>query len=202
LPRPRLGARGFNQALLLARALGRRRGLPVAPRLLVRTRATEAQARLPAAERRRNLDGAFTVRTQRLRLTRPIVLVDDVLTTGATADACARALLAAGAGRVDVYTVGRAPCRARSPCALRRDPRALAPEMRPEVAERGEAHQREGREQRPHGGVPRPPGHEGGNVEEVRDQEVEQARDEAAREEEPHVPAERAQKPREDEPAV
>jgi len=109
LHRARLRARGFNQALLLARALGRRRGLAVAPRLLVRTRATEAQARLPATERRRNLDGAFTVRAPNGCSARPIVLVDDVLTTGATADACARALLAAGAARVDVYTVGRAP---------------------------------------------------------------------------------------------
>ena len=109
LHRARLGVRGFNQALLLARALGRRRGLPVAPRLLVRTRATEAQARLPAAERRRNLDGAFAVRAPHLCRARSIVLIDDVLTTGATADACARALLDAGAARVHVYTVGRAP---------------------------------------------------------------------------------------------
>jgi ComF family protein len=109
LHRARLAFRGFNQALLLARALGRRRGLPVAARLLVRTRATQAQARLPAAERRRNLDGVFAVAAPRLCASRSIVLVDDVLTTGATADACARSLLAAGAARVDVYTVGRAP---------------------------------------------------------------------------------------------
>ncbi len=105
----RLRSRGYNQALLLARALGHRRGLTVAPRALQRTRATRAQPGLPAAERHRNLAGAFTVRGRALVAGRRIVLIDDVLTTGATAAACARTLLAAGAERVDVYTVGRAP---------------------------------------------------------------------------------------------
>ena len=105
----RLRRRGFNQAVALARVLGRQRGLPIAPRVLARTRATSAQAALAAAERRRNLLGAFAVRRPTLVAGRHVVLVDDVLTTGATANACAEALLAAGARRVDVYTVGRAP---------------------------------------------------------------------------------------------
>lgn len=109
LHRSRLRARGFNQALLLARALGRRRGLRVASRALARVRATSAQPGLGAAERRRNLRDAFVVHRPDAVRDRTIVLVDDVLTTGATADSCARALRAAGAVRVDVFTVGRAP---------------------------------------------------------------------------------------------
>jgi ComF family protein len=105
----RLRSRGFNQALLLARALGRRRKLAVAARALARIRATTAQPGLGAAERRRNLRDAFVVRRPDTVRGRAVVLIDDVLTTGATADACARALRGAGATIVDVFTVGRAP---------------------------------------------------------------------------------------------
>jgi len=105
----RLRERGFNQAVLLARRLGRARGLPVENRALVRLRSTHAQPGLGAAARRRNLAGAFALQPGTAVSRRPVVLVDDVLTTGATADACATVLLAAGAARVDVYTVGRAP---------------------------------------------------------------------------------------------
>ena len=63
----------------------------------------------PAAERARNLAGAFEVRLPAAVAGRQVVLVDDVMTTGTTAEACARVLRRAGARRIDIYTVGRAP---------------------------------------------------------------------------------------------
>jgi ComF family protein len=105
----RLRTRGFDQAALLARALGRRRGLETAVDVLRRLRETPVQAELGAAARRRNLRDAFEVRALGAVRGRDVVVIDDVLTTGATADACARALRRAGARRVDVFTVGRTP---------------------------------------------------------------------------------------------
>lgn len=105
----RLRQRGYNQAVLLARGLARRRRLVLAPRLLERSRATAEHATLGAAARRANVRHAFRVRAGARGAPRIAVLIDDVFTTGATADACARALLAAGVRAVHVYTVGRTP---------------------------------------------------------------------------------------------
>jgi ComF family protein len=102
----RLRRRGYNQSLLLARVLGSRWRVPVPARLLVRTRATIPQQGLKAVERRRNLKGAFQVRKSLDGET--VLLVDDVMTTGATARECSQMLLEAGAGRVEVAVLGRA----------------------------------------------------------------------------------------------
>lgn len=104
----RLRWRGFNQALVLARAVGRRCGLPTDPFSLERIRATDPQVHLKEEERRMNVRGAFAAtRPGKVREKR-ILLVDDVYTTGATVNECARTLHAAGARYVDVFTLTRA----------------------------------------------------------------------------------------------
>jgi ComF family protein len=100
--------RGYNQALLLARRLERAWGVPVAADALRRAVPTQPQADLDAAARRRNVRDAFAVQSPGLIAGRHVVLVDDVLTTGATAGECARTLSRAGAETVGVLTVARA----------------------------------------------------------------------------------------------
>jgi ComF family protein len=99
--------RGFNQSELLARELAGRAGIRTAPDALVRRKDTPPQTGLSAAARRANVRGAFAVRHVSQVAGRAVVLVDDVLTTGATASACARALLDAGAREVRLLTVAR-----------------------------------------------------------------------------------------------
>lgn len=104
----RLRWRGFNQALLLAKPLERLWGVPLEAFALRRARPTQPQVGLDDAGRRRNIAGAFEVRRQETIRKRSVLLVDDVFTTGATADECARTLLRAGARRVDVLVLARA----------------------------------------------------------------------------------------------
>lgn len=108
LHRDRERERGFNQAALLADRLARAWEMPVAPTVLVRTTPTLPQSGLGREERRRNVRGAFAVARPRRVTGRRVVLVDDVMTTGATAEACAVALRRAGAVEVGVLTVTRA----------------------------------------------------------------------------------------------
>jgi ComF family protein len=98
--------RGFNQSELLAHALSKRTGAPVIAALR-RTRATAAQAGLSNTARRRNVTGAFSSRTSLSLNGKHVLLIDDVMTTGATASACAIALKKAGAVRVALLTVAR-----------------------------------------------------------------------------------------------
>jgi len=98
--------RGFNQSDLLARMLARRCGIPLL-RALARRRSTRAQAGLVGARRRQNVAGAFAVkRPDRIRGLR-VLLIDDVMTTGATANACASVLKRAGVVSVSLLTLAR-----------------------------------------------------------------------------------------------
>ena len=100
--------RGYDQAALLAREVARRTNAPVVS-LLERTRATKQQAKLGARPRLENMRAAFRVREEGLVRGRAVALVDDVATTGATLRAAADVLLAAGARRVDAFTIAFEP---------------------------------------------------------------------------------------------
>ena len=109
LHRSRLARRRFNQAALLSQALGAAAQVPVAVDALRRVRATPSQGHLSATHRRRNVRGAFDVAEryrERFQGAR-VLLVDDVMTTGATLDACSIALTKAGAVSVDALAVAR-----------------------------------------------------------------------------------------------
>jgi ComF family protein len=103
----RLRARGYNQAALLAASLGAALGWPVLPDALQRTRPTRPQVGLSPRERRANVRGAFGCPAPSLVQGRRLLLIDDVMTTGATLDACAEALVVAGAARVYGLVVAR-----------------------------------------------------------------------------------------------
>jgi ComF family protein len=105
----RLWGRRFNQAAALANVIAQATGVPLEADLLRRTRATPQQVGLARTERAKNVEGAFRVPAERRTAVkgRRLVLIDDVLTTGATVDTCARALLRAGAADVDVLVFAR-----------------------------------------------------------------------------------------------
>ena len=101
--------RGYNQAAMLARWLGKSLTLSVADDVIQRVLETPAQQGLDAAQRHKNLRNAFALTTAKAVRGRSIALIDDVLTTGATAEALASLLKRAGALRVDVYCLARTP---------------------------------------------------------------------------------------------
>jgi ComF family protein len=105
----RLWTRRFNQSALLAKTIGQENGIAVADTALKRVKATAQQVGLSQAERAQNVQGAFRVPTERKAEVagRRLILIDDVLTSGATSDACARALLRAGARNVDLLVFAR-----------------------------------------------------------------------------------------------
>jgi ComF family protein len=107
LHRSKLRTREFDQALALARHVSQGVGIPLWADVLIRHRPTLSQVGLSAVERQRNIRGAFTVQRPQYCTDKALLLIDDVYTTGATVQECARLLRQAGATRIDVYTLAR-----------------------------------------------------------------------------------------------
>jgi ComF family protein len=104
----RMFGRRYNQAALLCQAIRAAGGPPIAADWLVRRRRTPSQGLLGPSARARNVRGAFALRRGRSVKGKRLVLIDDVLTTGATAEECARVLRRAGAASVGVLVLARA----------------------------------------------------------------------------------------------
>jgi ComF family protein len=107
LHRTRLWSRGFNQSALVARELSRRLNIAADPHLLRRIRRTPPLKGMSPLQRRKTVAGAFRVNDKAALKGKTVILVDDVLTTGSTADACARTLHKAGATRVELVSWAR-----------------------------------------------------------------------------------------------
>ncbi len=107
LPRMRLWSRGFNQSALIAHELSRRLRIPADPVVLKRTRRTPPLKGMTPLQRRKTVAGAFQVRDKAAVTGRSVILIDDVLTTGSTVEACARALQRAGAARIELLAFAR-----------------------------------------------------------------------------------------------
>ena len=124
----RLFMRRYNQAALLAQAVGRLAGRRVAPDMLVRRKRTPSLGHSGASERAKIVSGAFVVPPKRRPLAegRRILLIDDVFTTGSTIGACARALVRSGARSVDVLTLARVVRPSHLPPSIRPTPK-IAP---------------------------------------------------------------------------
>ncbi|MCX5850308.1 MAG: ComF family protein [Deltaproteobacteria bacterium] len=103
----RLRERGFNQSLILARAIEKKRQIPVNFSLLKRHKFTETQTGMNKTERKQNIKGAFEVGDNKKVAGNNIILVDDVYTTGATVNECAKTLIKAKAKKVTVLTLAR-----------------------------------------------------------------------------------------------
>jgi ComF family protein len=103
----RLRSRGFNQALFLSAAISRHLSVTLDRRTLKRKRRTASQVGLSEAQRSSNVKDAFFVSRPEAVRNASILLIDDIYTSGSTVDECARVLMAAGAGAVDVLTLAR-----------------------------------------------------------------------------------------------
>ena len=103
----RLRQRGFNQSLILAQSLAKKWQIPVNFSLLKRHKFTLTQTGLNKDERKQNIKGAFEVNNKKIISGKNIILVDDVYTTGATINECAKTLIKAGAQKVTVLTLAR-----------------------------------------------------------------------------------------------